>query len=211
MNGERLFRVLRIFLPASAILFGACLVALWTDLSFADLSRDPIATSGGHNLTGILSNLGLLGWCATVTICSFGAALLDFRRDGDRFWFFSFAAALTSLLLFDDMLMLHDRFLPAHGITQPMAIGTYVFLTGALLVRFRQLIPRETVPVLGLSLVFFSLSVSIDAIPPGEILYHHLFEDGFKFLGIAGWLGFFSITVFGVVRDPKRNPGATAV
>jgi hypothetical protein len=43
------------------------------------------------------------------------------------------------------------------------------------------------------ALAGFAASLLIDQVPEDVIPYHHLFEDGFKFLGICSWLAFVAL------------------
>ena len=40
------------------------------------------------------------------------------------------------------------------------------------------------------ALAGFAASLLVDQVPEDVIPFHHLFEDGFEFLGICSWLAF---------------------
>ena len=93
-------RTLRpVLLPAYlTALLGLCVLA-WisstTGVPVSNLTRDPLAVMGAPVYTGLLSNLGILLWCATAAITLFGAAVLGKRakrRDWISFLWYSCAA-----------------------------------------------------------------------------------------------------------------------
>jgi hypothetical protein len=58
---------------------------------------------------------------------------------------------------------------------------------------FRKTILKSEFMPLAAAFVLFSISILVDRITDRihEISFYHLFEDGPKFPGIAGWLGYF--------------------
>ena len=96
------------------------------------------------------------------------------------------------LWLLDDLFMLHEDLLSVRlGIPQLAIMAAYALATLAFLMRFRGVFPRTRVALLGSALAFLAFSVGLDLIfTKGRGRGHHLFEDGAKFLGIVGWLGY---------------------
>jgi hypothetical protein len=82
---------------------------------------------------GRLSNIGMVIWGAALTVCVFAAASLWGRSPWVRF--FGASAALTLVLMLDDMFMIHDRILPDMGISEMVyvlfyAVTAIVFIVG---------------------------------------------------------------------------------
>ena len=173
---------------AAFLLLGlAVLAAVLQDVPVGDLTRDPALILGGHPLTGMLSNFGVLLWRATATSCLLSALVLHRRGDTDSVLFLGAAGLLTGLLMIDDLFMLHDWLLPVYlGIPEPLVYAVYVVLALAYLVCFRRRLRAARTWLLLTAILFFVLSVGSDLVlPDGPGIY--LWEDGTKFLGIISW------------------------
>ncbi|MEW4566761.1 hypothetical protein AB1L88_02750 [Tautonia sp. JC769] len=172
---------------------------------------------------GFLSNLGVLLWAITA-----GGTLLAFavlRDEGDvrLARFFGFAGLFTTFLMIDDVYMLHEingtnsggrvreilqRFPPSAVFKAAYAVGMVVLLWG-----WRKVILGQTRwSLLLVSLGMFALSMGWDELvdqrlAPGTLLSVKItvdrsffLEDATKFLGIAGWLGYFGLSSFEALR-----------
>jgi hypothetical protein len=148
--------------------------------------------------TGIMANLGILLWTATASVCLFIALFLP--QLVGKVWkdFFLVFGLLTSLLLLDDLLRIHDEILPVYFGIKGDVIGIgYFLLTLLCLLRFRALIFQYPYTFLMMALGLFAVSVAIDIAPPfiknrfsvADLLF---FEDSAKLLGIANWLAYFA-------------------
>ena len=167
------------------------------------LTRDPTAVAGVHPLTGLVSNLGILLWCASAALCLFSATVLH-RTGADRathrliFW----AGIVTVVLLLDDLFLLHERIYPAvFGVGERAVFGVY----GAMLLTYfsvyRNVLARTDPSLLVVALACFGVSLIVDQGPESILPAHLLFEDGFKFLGIASWFGYFSTLCYEQLRS----------
>ena len=86
------------------------------------------------------------------------------------------------------MFLVHDRYLG-----EAFLYITYAFFTGLLLFRFRGPLRRFGGGTFLVSVVLLGLSVLTDALQglwPNSYETVQIFEEGFKFLGIAAWLSF---------------------
>jgi hypothetical protein len=151
-------------------------------------TRDPMAVANGSPFYGFLSNLGVLLWASTLAIAWFcGRPSLVRARDRRRFligW-----GALTCLLMIDDLFMLHDRIGPGWwGIRERYFVLLHAGVFGILLLRTHRVLRDVPRASLLLAITFFVASLAIDKMPEDILPLHHLFEDGFKFLGIVAWL-----------------------
>jgi len=168
----------------------AALVSAYHGVPIAFVLRDPLATLKAHPLTGVLSNVGVLAWCAAAAICFYTRTILRHEDGTDEMRSFLFWSGLiSSVLLLDDFFQFHDGLVPMYlgkG-EDPIFLG-YGLVTAWYLVRFRRLILGTEWVVLFTGLTFFALSMFVDAFQeqwasPWRIL----FEDGFKLLGIVSW------------------------
>lgn len=168
-----------------------------TGLDMAMLMRDPAAIAHLNPFTGVASNLGALLWSAAATICLFSWAVLRHRAGQAEFSRFILCSGLvTTLLMLDDFFLLHEHMFPRYlGVNEKLVYLGYMGVVLAWLVVFRKQILKTDYLLLLLALGLFALSVFVDAIQyrlePLIGNWRMLLEDGGKFLGIVGWLGYF--------------------
>jgi hypothetical protein len=196
--------------------FGALsIVDLTTGLDASDLVRDPAAVSRSAPWYGVVSNIGVLLWCAAAAICLFSALLL--RNDPERrrsALFLLSAGLITSVLLVDDLFMVHEWLLPKLGISEYVMYGLYALLGFAFVGCFARDLGSAQLPVLLLACTCFAISIGIDVfIDTAEEASSEglsiLAEDGIKFLGIVAWLYYFGLVAYGIVvtqLPPRRSP-----
>jgi hypothetical protein len=185
------------------------LFSVAADIPLRQFMLDPTEFMHAPFYTGILANLGILLWAATASICLFTALFLP--QLVGKAWrdFFLVSGLLTLLLLFDDLLRIHDEILPVYlGIKGDILGIGYVFLITLYLLRYRTLIIQYPYTFLILALGLFGLSVALDVAPVA--LKHRfavadllLFEDSPKLLGIANWLAYFAHLSASVVTKGK--------
>ena len=206
---------IRSSLPLLLLLYGSTLsflllvlfVSLRTGVPIDKFTADPLRTLGGNPFTGVVSNIGILIWCASASVCFFSSAILRKREsDGGFSTFFLFSGLLTCMLLFDDFFLFHESVFPRFlKIDEKVPVAIYGMLTLLYLARFRKVIlATEFVPLL-MSFGFFGTSVIIDQFPHNLWNWHYLYEDGAKLLGIVGWFGYFTETSFRAVRESARH------
>ena len=202
---------LPLYAGAFLILVATAAASYIMDLPVATFMQDPAANFGGHPFTGLVSNLGVLAWCATAVVCTFTYGL---RREsgGDRelLLMIGWGGVLSAVWMFDDLFMLHELIVPQDlGIPQPVILATYGAATLLFLARFRAVFGRTRLGLLATSLLFLGLSVALDLVSTGPN-WHHLFEDGAKFMGIVGWLAYFVSASWLAIEDgAARGTSAT--
>ncbi|MEL7155971.1 MAG: hypothetical protein AAFN30_05155 [Actinomycetota bacterium] len=105
----RPFRVLVIGSGAAVLFAVLSAAALSTGLTMADAVADPQETTG-YRFLGIVSNVGILFWGATVAIAAFAAVVVEPTTGESREWrrFLMASAAIALLLLIDDFLLVHE-------------------------------------------------------------------------------------------------------
>ena len=190
-------------------LFAVVAASVGMDVSIAMFTRDPAAVAHIHPFIGVVSNLGVMLWTASATICLFSWAILRSSLDEMKFSTFLLCSGLmTTLLLFDDLFLLHDDIFPRYfGVKEKIVFLVYVGLILFGMVKFKECILETEYLVLIIALGFFGLSVFIDVLQPRiESFIGHwriLFEDGFKLLGIVGWFGYFLRCCF--IANREKN------
>ena len=199
------------YVLAAAALGLTVIVHYWKGYPIQYLTRDPAATVQEAFVIGMLSNFGAILWSATLGVCVVGAlglashpvpaAVLGKRPPGATF--FAAGAALTGLLLFDDLFLAHEEIFPDYiGLPEVSLLVFEVLALGVLLFTIRGNLRRFESVFLVLALGFFVLSLGVDRIPEARLgAWHHLVEDGFKFLGITSWCLFWTTSLLTRLRD----------
>ncbi|MEN3324166.1 hypothetical protein VP395_10530 [Mariniflexile soesokkakense] len=177
------------------------------NIPFENLTGDPALTFKAHPFTGILSNVGILLWCFTASVCFFSGTILFNINDKNNGIFLICSGIFTSVLLIDDFFMFHDYIFYSFKnftITQPFTYAIYLILSTWYIIKFHRIILNNTYLFLVMSLGFLGLSASIDLIFESKGLEYFI-EDGFKFIGIINWMLFFSITAYQIVLKSKTK------
>lgn len=201
--------LMKLYAPALLLLFGIGLARVIGDVNIGKITRDPAQAVGHHPFVGLLSNIGLLLWCASSAICVFCFAAL--RHDATKRNVAALllaAASISSILLLDDYFLLHDFVVPTYlHVSEKAVYGVYGIGAFAFLMGFQSTIVRTEYVILALAFVFFALSTLFDVIPayvPG----HFLFEDGFKLLGIMSWVCYFTRVSLQYLEPGRQHLGA---
>ena len=137
---------------------------------------------------GFLSSVGYLLWMAAAAIALFAASTRQIQGSVLNRQFAFCGGGFSLWLCLDDMFLVHDRYLG-----EAFLYITYAFFTGLLLFRFRGPLRRFGGDTFLVSVVLLGLSVLTDALQglwPNSYETVQIFEEGFKFLGIAAWLSF---------------------
>lgn len=184
------------YLTSIGLLVAIALVSQKYGIPVSDFTRDPAAILGVHPLIGVLSNIGVLLWCASMALCLFTAVVLFKTKRGISLSFFLSSGLLTALLLVDDLFMLHDYFFPRMlNIEGGVIYVGYLLLVCIYLLKFRGFILKSGFGFLLLSFLFFALSVGCDVLLEQKGMIF-LLEDGAKLLGVLSWFTYFSKTCY---------------
>lgn len=176
------------------------------DISF--MTRDVASIAQVSPLTGLLSNLGVLLWCATAASCGITAYVAWRTGDTSRARFFLASGVLTTYLLLDDFFLIHEHLAFRYlGLRERYVLLFLAMALFAWLVGYRQAIQRTAYGYLFMALCFFALSVVVDGLlvrlfpdlDGHDMVY--LVEDGFKWLGIASWFVYHVSTSLDTMRD----------
>lgn len=191
-------QLLIIFVPALLMLAAVAMVATLFHVEVSLMTRDVARIGGIHPLSGFLSSLGILLWCVASAICFFAAVMLRKVKQTESFWFLFASALLTAYLLFDDLFLFHETLAYMYfGINEKIILVILGVTVFAYLFRFRRIILKTNYSVLLLALVLLSLSVLIDITLYSWLsIWRIFFEDGFKWLGIVGWCGYYVHTSY---------------
>jgi hypothetical protein len=178
-----------LYLPVLALLFVVVIAARYSHTSVSSLTRDMAAIAHVHPLIGVVSNVGILLWCATAAICLFGRSLLRERGLPAEASFLLWAGLLTAVLLVDDLFMIHEYIAPVHfHVNEKVVLAAHACMAGAYLLSHRRLILASNYQLLAAAMALFAASILVDITDAHG--WWSLAEDGFKVLGIASWFGY---------------------
>jgi len=189
--------------PALLVLAAVFKASTYFGVPIATFTRDPTAVAQVPYYVGILSNLGILAWCAAGVLSLFAAVIVRESGGPRRHGAFLLCSALiTFMLMFDDLFMLHECAFPLYmHINEKLVLACYMLLTGGYICAFRRVILHHDWPIFVASLGLFVVSVGVDVVEPAAIKsVHYLVEDGAKFLGVVLWAGFFARTAGQMLR-----------
>ncbi len=149
--------------------------------------RDPIQACDYPTSVGMISNIGVLMWASASAISLF-TSTTGLVTDIKAKQLLIYGGLLSAILCLDDLFLLHDR-----HVGQNFIYITYAILTSLILIRFYKLIISFDIIAFLTSSIFLGLSIISDKFQESLFLSYstmQLFEEGFKFIGIACWLFF---------------------
>lgn len=201
--------VFKVYILAFLIFLSAKVIGKLVGLGSYELISDPAEVAGLSPYIGLISNLGILCWTASASICIFLAFITYAIEDLHRQWFLFFMASgiFSIWLTLDDLLQLHEAVgefladLPIlhHAFDANLLEGVdfliYFGLFIAYVIYFRKHFRKTECSFLVLAFVMFALSIIIDTlIPDNGTSWKYLVEKLPKFLGIVSWMIYFSRT-----------------
>ena len=203
--------LLLLYVPVFTVLSLVIVTTFARHIPVSMMTRDMAAIAKVHPLTGAVSNVGILLWCAAAAICFFTASLLRERGAHREARFLAWSGLLTTALLVDDFFMLHEYLAPVHLHLNEKAVhASYFGATAVYLVLLRRQILDRSFHLLAAALVFFASSVLVD-VTDGRGWWV-LAEDGFKLLGIGSWFGYYASRArYSLAQSPVMRGTATNV
>lgn len=201
---QRLF-LLALFLPTLALLAALPLLSAWTGAPVSQFTRDVFSIAEIPVWSGLVSNLGLMLWTATVAVCGLAATVAE--TSARERTALAGAAALSLVLLVDDALLVHEFIAPDRlGIPETVVVGCYVALTGAWLIAFRGEVLGRRRGLLLVAGALFAVSIGMDWIEPDEAeWWRYWLEESAKLLGIVGWFGYLTLFSVDALRSGSRS------
>ena len=151
--------------------------------------RDLAQTCGYPIGVGMISNIGILLWASSGAITLFVSISKLAEREIAKLLLMG--GIFSSILCVDDFFLLHDRYVGPDFLNI-----TYLSMTILMLIKFWKVLLKIGLLPIIISLLFLSSSVFFDSILQQLLSENYgliqLYEEFFKFLGIACWLYFWS-------------------
>lgn len=183
MTSQHLKRLAFIWLFFILIIGGFAI----SGINMTTLSRDPSQLTHQPFYIGLLSNLGVLMWCAAAAVSLFSSVLIRVKKGSAvEAKFLQYIGILTTILLFDDLLMVHDIIFPKYLHLSELFVyfGYFIYMSCFLLKFYRFILEQTEYKLFILAFIFFGASIAMDThLLPGGIDV----EDGFKILGITSY------------------------
>ncbi|MCT7976820.1 hypothetical protein [Laspinema olomoucense] len=169
------------------------------------LMGDPTKVADLPFYIGMVTQLGILLWCATAAICLFTSLYLKPLNPSLKHQhFLFFGGVITVVLMLDDSFQFHEEVFPNYfGISEKIVYLAYVIMLALYLIKFYKIILNSRYLVfVGLAFACFALSILldmraiIDLVDMGLIYDRDraLLENGFQLFGIVSWFTYFSLT-----------------
>ncbi len=159
-------------------------------------TRAPLAADRvrGPRYGGWLGSFGVIGWAMAAAISGFAAGEARSRRGlerGGTARFLLASAALSALLMVDDLFLLHSTVLPGFfGIPKPAVLLALIVVTVAWAATFRRrLLADPDRLILAWALAWYGLALTIDTFG-GAIGWGGVREEIAKLVGVLAWLVF---------------------
>lgn len=203
--GRPVVRLLLLQMPVLLLLACIALVCVALGVPVSAFTRDPAAIANINPLNGMVSHIGTMLWSVTAGVCIFSGLLLRRMERNDN-WagFFQYFGGLTTMLLLDDLFLIHDEIVPAAFSVAELPVyalygsilcyGIYRYWRGLLVHRFK---------LFAVAVMFFAISVGFDVIVDEAGDWVFWIEDGAKVLGILNWCAFFTSLALYVVLRPN--------
>lgn len=157
-------------------------------VSIGFLTRDPAAITQMPYYLGLFSNIGILLWCASTTICLFSSTILKKNpRYRELSQFLLYAGLFTGFLMLDDLFMFHESVIPRYlKVKESLSYVVYVLAVLFIFIKSIKVIKKTEFIILLAAVGFFALSIVGDRLHGIPFLAEQ--EELFKMIGISTWL-----------------------
>lgn len=162
-------------------------------IPYEQLVLDPNSYGDIAWYTGLISNLGILGWTLATVVAAAGGWLAGRAGRAGARALLRGGALYTSLLLLDDLFQLHVVVTHALGAPKAAFYAAYLVLGCWWAWTNAGELSRTRWPLAAAAVAALSLSVAVDqGLRPGSVAL--VAEDSGKFLGIVAWSLYFVLT-----------------
>ncbi len=168
------------------------------------LFLDPATLSGQPWYTGLLHELGILGWTVAATAAAAGAWVASLTDRRGSMWFLASGSLLTLVLLGDEVIGFHAGIGPRLGFPKGVTIGAILLGSALWFIANWREIRRTRWLTLGVSLAALAASVVLDY-ERRQTSFHVFFEDAPKLFGIVGWATYFVFTTIDITQSVVRS------
>ena len=194
------------FAATTAALSVVVLLGIESGVDLDNFTQDPTAIMHAPFYLGFFSNLGILLWCTSAAFCFLASALVGGRNNELMRRFLISSGLITSMLMFDDFLLLHEEVFPVFlHVSETSVLLVYINLIMIYLIVFWRLILRTEYLLLGFAFGFVGASKAV-AFVPMPIPEDSFLEDAVKLFGIVSWFMYYTRLCFFEISNQKELP-----
>ncbi|MGB5759299.1 MAG: hypothetical protein WBM50_20465, partial [Acidimicrobiales bacterium] len=172
---------------------------------YDELLLDPNNINKVPWYTGLVSNLGILGWTTATATGFFGSWIARYGGRRAAATMLGRGAVLSTILLLDDLFQLHVAVKPLLGVSKPVVYVGYLVVAAWWFATGRDEIARTRTELLLASAAAFGGSIVLDQLGPAifglDEARSLLLEDACKFLGVLAWAQYFVLTSSDIVES----------
>jgi len=190
-----------IYAPVVVLLLALLFLEIHFNIPDYMFTRDPAAIANLPFYAGWVSSLGAVLWAAAASIALFTSRMCN----GESKRYLITMGLFISWLLIDDLFMMHDGLLPLFGISERIVYLVYAFIIILIIKYNGKFLMKQNYWILLTAAFFLACSIVIDVKLGQYLPYEHIFEDGFKLLGIAGIFGHIIGVCSKIVPKPKKG------
>jgi hypothetical protein len=185
-------------------------VAAQRSVGLEQLFLDPAYLAGEPWYTGVLSDLGVLGWASATVTALWGGWVASQTGRPSAARFLRAAALVSIVLLADDLFQLHADVLRFVGL--PKGIRQLVIVAPAVawLLRYAADIARTRWVILVGALTGFAVSLLVDGLAAPGSTVGLFVEDSAKLLGVLAWTQYMVLTSLDIMRSTIRDASLTS-
>jgi hypothetical protein len=197
-----------VWAAGSAVLL---VVVLQRAVPSRDLMVDPVTVTGSAWYAGFVTSIGVVGWTVSAVACAGTAHVARLAGRPGAHRTFRGGALLFTVLMLDDLFLLHSAPLPdLLGTTKVNVLAALVVLAVLWVVPSLGELRRTRWELFAASAVAFAVSLAVDVTVPGpDAGVRLLVEDGAKFLGVlalAAWSVMSARDIIGSVAASADRP-----
>lgn len=198
-----------VYALTTAILSIVIFLGIEHDIELDHFTQDPASIMGTPFYLGFFSYIGILFWCAGAVVCFFSRAVIPDEPSTKRIRsFLLYSGLITTLLMFDDLFLLHELVLPELFFLPEMVV--YLLYLNILLVYailFRAELLNSEFIILVIAAGLIGASQFVDSIPM-PIPEDSFLEDAVKLFGIVTWFTFYlryCLQAMEKMREPQKS------
>ncbi len=177
----------------TAILSIVIFLGIEHNIELDHFTQDPATIMSTPFYLGFFSYVGILFWCAAAVICFYTRAILPETTENSRLRsFMLYSGLVTSLLMLDDLFLLHELVLPEiFLLPEEVVYLLYLNILLVYAVLFRAEIQKSEYIVLVIAAGMIGASQFVDSIPM-PLPEDSFLEDAVKLFGIVTWFTYFA-------------------
>jgi len=182
-----------VYALTTAILSIVIFLGIEHDVELDHFTQDPATIMDTPFYLGFFSYIGILLWCAAATLCFF----MHFIISGDTQvlkrtkQFLLFSGLISSLLMFDDLFLLHEVVFPEYlMIPKNVVYLVYINIIIVYVILYRVELMETEYMLLVIAFGLLGIAQFVDLLPM-PIPEDSFLEDAVKLFGIATWFTYY--------------------